>query len=416
MKLLTCVIQKMPLTLKVRQFGAMLLLFPALVTLTGCGRSPNTGGTGGPPGAGGSPGAAMPPTEVSVVTVTPGMVTVTTELPGRVNAVREAEVRARATGILLKRLFEEGADVTADQVLFEIDPAPLQASYDSAKASLAKAEATLEQAQAKAKRNAALVKINGVSQQAYEDARASALQSEADVLAAKAALETAALNLGYTKVTAPISGRIGKALITEGALASASDATKMAVIRQLDPIYVDFSQSSAEMLKLRRSLESGKIQGVSQKEVKIMLLLEDGTTYAETGRLVFSDISVDENTGSVTLRGEFPNSEKILLPGMFIRGRVEVAVQSQAITVPQRGIARDASGQASVLVVNAQNHVEQRDIQTGATAGDKWIVSSGLNAGDRVIVEGLQKVHAGATVAAVPFQAGGASTPPASVQ
>lgn len=406
----------MLLTLKVHQFGTMPLLCLALAAVTGCGRGSNTGGAGGPPGAGGSPGAAMPPTEVSVVTVIPGEVTVTTELPGRVNAVREAEVRARATGILLKRLFEEGADVTTDQALFEIDPAPLQASYDSAKAGLAKAEATLEQAQAKARRNEALVKVNGVSQQAYEDARASALQSEADVLAAKAALETAALNLGYTKVTAPISGRIGKALITEGALASASDATKMAVIRQLDPIYVDFTQSSAEMLKLRRSLESGKIQGVSPKEVKIALLLEDGTTYAETGRLVFSDISVDENTGSVTLRGEFPNPEEILLPGMFVRGRVEVAVETQAITVPQRGVSRDTGGQASVLVVNARNQVEQRSIQTGSVSGDKWIVSSGLNAGDRVIVEGLQKVRAGATVVAVPFQAGDAGAPPASVQ
>jgi membrane fusion protein (multidrug efflux system) len=401
MKLLTYVIQKKLLTLKFHQFGTMLLLFLALVTLIGCGRSPNIGGAGG----------AMPPTEVGVVTIAPENAALTVVLPGRVSAMRVAEVRARATGILLKRLFEEGADVTANQVLFEIDPAPLQASYDSVKASVAKAKATAEQAQAKAKRNETLVKVNGVSQQAYEDARANALQSEADVLAANAALETAALNLSYTKVTAPISGRIGKALITEGALASASEATKMAVIHQLDPIYVDFTQSSAEMLKLRRSLESGKLQGVSTKEVKIALLLEDGITYAETGRLVFSDISVDENTGSVTLRGEFPNPEKILLPGTFVRGRVEVAVENQAITVPQRGVMRDANGQASVLVVNAQNQVEQRSIQTGSVSGDKWIVSSGLNAGDQVIVEGLQKVRAGATVVTVPFQAGNTNTP-----
>lgn len=352
----------------------------------------------------------MPPTEVSVVTVTPEAVTVTTELPGRVNAVREAEVRARATGILLKRLFDEGADVTADQVLLEIDPAPLQASYDSAKASLAKAEANREQAQAKAKRSDVLIKVNGVSQQAYEDARASALQSEADVLAAKAALETAALNLGYTKVTAPISGRIGKALITEGALASASEATKMAVIRQLDPIYVDFTQSSAELLKLRRSLELEKLQDVTKKEVKIILVLEDGTIYAQTGRLVFQDISVDENTGSVLLRAEFPNPGKLLLPGMYVRTRLEV-VQPDAITVLQRAVSRAASGQASVWVVNAQNVVEQRAIQIGSISGDKWIVSSGLNAGDRVVVEGLQKVRAGATVKVVPFQAGNTNTP-----
>jgi membrane fusion protein (multidrug efflux system) len=404
MKFLTYIGPNLRLALKVHKLGTMPLLFLALVTLIGCGRSPNTGG------AGGSPGAARPPTEVSVVTVAPEVVTITTELPGRVNAVREAEVRARATGILLKRLFEEGADVKADQVLFEIDPAPLQASYDSAKASLAKAEATREQAQAKAKRNEALVKINGVSQQAYEDARASALQSEADVLAAKAALETAALNLGYTKVTAAISGRIGKALITEGALASASEATKMSVIRQLDPIYVDFTQSSSELLKLRRSLESGKMRGVSKNEVKIGLLLEDGTAYAETGRLVFQDVAVDANTGSVLLRAEFPNPEKLLLPGMYVRARLAV-VQPEAISVPQRAVSRDASGQASAWVVNAQNVVEERTIQTSSISGDKWIVSSGLNAGDRVIVEGLQKVRAGASVTVVPSQTGNTNTP-----
>jgi membrane fusion protein (multidrug efflux system) len=390
--------------------AAILLFGLALAAVTGCGRNSQAGPGGGPPGAG------MPPAEVGVVTVVPESVAVTTELPGRVSAIRMAEVRARATGILLKRLFEEGADVKADQTLFEIDPAPLQASYDSAKANLAKAEASLEEAEAKAKRNEGLVKVNGVSQQAYEDAKAGALQSAADLLSAKAALETAALNLGYTKVTAPISGRIGMALITEGALASASDATKMAVIHQLDPIFVDFTQSSAEMLKLRRSLESGKMQGVSSKEIKITLLLEDGSTYAETGRLVFSDISVDENTGSVTLRGQFPNPEKILLPGMFVRGRVEVAVENQAIAIPQRGVTRDASGQASVLVVNAQNQVEQRAIQTSSMSGDKCTVSSGLNSGDRIIVEGLQKVRPGATVVAVPFQAAKAGAPSPSVQ
>ena len=410
MKFFAYVVRIMRLPLIVHRSGKMLILLLALVALAGCGRGSNTGGAGGPPRSGGPPGAAMPPTEVSVVTVTPEAVTLTPELPGRVNAVREAEVRARATGILLKRLFEEGAEVTTDQVLFEIDPAPLQASYDSAKASLAKAEANREQAQAKAKRNEVLIKVNGVSQQAYEDARSSALQSEADVLAAKAALETAALNLGYTKVTAPISGRIGKALITEGALASASEATKMAVIRQLDPIYVDFTQSSAELLKLRRSLELEKLQDVAKKEVKIMLVLEDGTTYAQTGRLVFQDVSVDENTGSVLLRAGFPNPEKLLLPGMYVRTRLEV-VQPDAITVLQRAVSRAASGQASVWVVNAQNVVEQRAIQTGSISGDKWIVSSGLNAGDRVVVEGLQKVRAGATVKVVPFQAGNINTP-----
>lgn len=373
------------------------LAFPLLLAfVAGCGRE-SSGKAGGPPG--GNQG----PVEVSVITIAPEKTVLSVELPGRVSAVREAEVRARVTGILLKRLFEEGAEVQAGQVLFEIDPAPLQASYDSAKASLAKAEATREQAQAKARRNEILVKSNGVSQQAYEEAKASALQSEAEVLAAKAALDQAALDLGYTKVTAPISGRIGKALVTEGTLASASEATKMAVIRQLDPIYADFTQSSAEMLKLRRSLESGRLQNVSN-EVNITLVLEDGSIYSQPGRLLFRDFAVDEKTSSVTMRGEFPNSDKLLLPGMFVRGRIEVGVESDALTVPQRAVSRDSKGQASVLVVNAQNVVEQREIKTGSIAGDKWIVNGGLAAGDRVIMEGLQKVRAGSTVTTVPFQ------------
>jgi membrane fusion protein (multidrug efflux system) len=355
------------------------LAFPLLLAfVAGCGRE-SSGKAGGPPG--GNQG----PVEVSVITIAPEKTVLSVELPGRVSAVREAEVRARVTGILLKRLFEEGAEVQAGQVLFEIDPAPLQASYDSAKASLAKAEATREQAQAKARRNEILVKSNGVSQQAYEEAKASALQSEAEVLAAKAALDQAALDLGYTKVTAPISGRIGKALVTEGTLASASEATKMAVIRQLDPIYADFTQSSAEMLKLRRSLESGRLQNVSN-EVNITLVLEDGSIYSQPGRLLFRDFAVDEKTSSVTMRGEFPNSDKLLLPGMFVRGRIEVGVESDALTVPQRAVSRDSKGQASVLVVNAQNVVEQREIKTGSIAGDKWIVNGGLAAGDRVIM------------------------------
>jgi len=348
-------------------------------------------------------GGAMPPPTVGVITVASGSAAVTTELPGRVAAERTAEVRARVTGILQKRLFDEGAEVQANQVLFEIDPAPLQAAYNSAKASLAHAQATHDQAQADARRKEALVKVNGVSQQVYEAAKATALQSEADVLSAQAALETAALNLGYTKVTAPIAGSIGKALVTEGALASASEATKLAMIQQLDPIYVDFTQSSADMLKLRRALGAGKLQGLSEADVKITLLLEDGSVYDAVGRLVFTDTSVDESTASVLLRAEFPNPNRMLLPGMFVRGRVETARASEVITVPQRAVARDAGGQASVLLVNAKNQVEQRDIQTGATANDQWVVTSGLSGGEKVVVEGLQKIHAGMTVNPTPF-------------
>jgi len=372
-------------------------LLPVLLLAAGCGRSPS-----GMPGSFGGAPANAGPVDVSVVTVTPTNLTVTTELPGRVTAERVAQVRARATGILLKRLFDEGAEVTNDQVLFQIDPALLQASYDNAQATLAKAQATLAGAQNTARRDETLVKVKGVSQQAYEDAIATEKEDQAEVLADQASLETATLNLGYARVTAPITGRIGKALVTEGALASASDATEMAVIQQLDPIFVDFTQSSADQLRLRRALAAagGEAGG---KGARITLVLEDGTVYPATGRLAFSDVTVNETTGSVTVRGEFSNPDKLLLPGMFVRGRIETGTQPQAISVPQRGVSRDASGQASVLLVNAQNQVEQRNIQTGSAAGDQWVVTSGLTGGERVIVEGLQKVRPGVTVNAVPF-------------
>jgi membrane fusion protein (multidrug efflux system) len=251
-----------------------------------------------------------------------------------------------------------------------------------------------------------------VSQQAYETAKANALLGEADVLGARAALETARLNLSYTKVTSPIAGRIGKALVTEGALVSATEATQMAMVQQLDPIFVDFTQSSAEMLKLRRELGAAKAQEGMKKEFKIVLVLEDGTTYAEAGKLMFADVSVDPNTGTVTVRGEFPNRDKLLLPGMYVRGWVEEPTETEAITVPQRAVSRDAYGAANVLVVNEHDTVEQRGIETGAMLSDRWIVSSGLKAGERVIVEGLQKVRPGAAVKAVPFQGGEVKTQP----
>jgi membrane fusion protein (multidrug efflux system) len=372
----------------------------AAALLAGCGRGPNSGAPAGAPAGAG----AMPPTEVGVVSISTQSLPLAAELPGRVNAERMAEVRARATGILLKRLFDEGAEVQADQLLFQIDPAPLQAAYDSAKAALDRAEATLEEAQSKARRNEALLKINGVSRQAYEDAKAAAAQSVADAEAAKAALEMASLNLGYTKVTAPIAGRIGKAMVTEGALVSAAEATKLAVVQQLDPIYVDFTQASAEALRTRRALEAGLKKGA---QARVTLLLEDGTAYPHQGRFVFSDISVDETTGSVILRAEFPNPDRLLLPGAFVRGRVEAAVDTEAITVPQRAVSRDPSGQASVLLVNASNQVEPRLIQTDAALGDRWVVRGGLTAGERVIVEGLQKVRPGMTVVPTPFQGPG---------
>jgi len=386
--------------MKIRCLLAMGGCLASVVGMTGCDRG---SGPGGMPMMGGLPGMNAAPAEVGIVTVSSEQVSVTTDLPGRVNAERLAEVRARVTGILLRRLFEEGGDVAVNQVLFEIDPAPLQASYDSAKANLAKAEVTLAQALAKAKRNEALVKINGVSQQVYEDAKVGAAQGEAEVLAAKAALEMASLNLGYTKVTAPIAGRIGKALISEGALASASEATRMAVIQQLDPVYVDFSQSSSEWASFRRAIEAQNPSWLSNGAVSVTLLLEDGSVYEETGKLVFADASVDESTSCIALRAQFPNPKKLLLPGMFVRGRIPKPATTRAITVPQRAVSRDAAGQASVLIVNAQNQVERRDIRTGEASGDRWIVSDGLAAGERVIVEGLQRARAGATVKPVAF-------------
>jgi membrane fusion protein (multidrug efflux system) len=356
-------------------------------------------------GCGSHQSAPMQPpvSEVGVVTVSSQTMPVTTELPGRIDAVRVAQVRARATGILLKRLFTEGSEVKADDVLFQIDPAPLQADYDSAKASLAKAQAALTQMEAKADRYKKLVAINAVSKQDYDDADAGALQAKADIEAAKAALETASLNLGYTKVTAPISGKIGEAKVTEGAYVTQSDATELAVIQQLDPIYFDFTESSTDVLRMRRSFDGGLLQKVAPDEAKVTLLLEDGTTYQQPGKLLFSDITVDPSTGMITLRAEFPNPDRLLLPGMFARVQIEQAIDQDAITVPQRAVALGGDGSASVMVVTADNKVEARKIKLGIAIEDKWTVTDGLKAGDTVIVEGLQKIKPGVTVKTVPF-------------
>ena len=378
----------------VRRAGAALIYGAAaslaLFLLAGCGKKP--------------PAAAPPPPEVGVVTIQSGPLPITTELPGRIDPVRTAEVRARVAGILLKQVYREGSDVKAGDVLFQIDPAPLQAIYDSAKASLAKAEASVKQAQAQADRDAVLVKIHAVSQQDYDTAVSAAAQGNADVLAAKAALETASLNLGYTTVTAPISGRIGKAFVTEGALVGQNEATELAVIQQLDPIYFDFTQSSTEGLKLRQAFAAGKLKSVAPGEAKLTLLLEDGTVYPHEGKLLFSDVTVDPTTGMVTLRAEFPNPDDLLLPGMFARARLEQAVDQQAIAVPQRGVTYGADGNPTVMAVTPDNKVEVVPITVSSAVGDQWIVTSGLKAGDHVILEGLQKVQPGMTVKPVPFE------------
>jgi membrane fusion protein, multidrug efflux system len=348
---------------------------------------------------------APPPPEVSVVMVATESLPVTTELPGRIDAVRTAEVRARVAGILLKEVYTEGSDVKAGDVLFQIDPAPLQAIYDGAEATLAKAEANVKQAQAQADRDEVLIKIHAVSQLDYDTAISAAAQGSADVLVAKAALETAALNLGYATVTAPISGRIGKALVTEGALVGQSEVTQLALIQQLDPIYFDFTQSSVDILRLRKQLADGQFKSIEPGTAKVTLTLEDGSTYPLAGKLLFSDITVDPTTGMVTLRAEFPNPDGLLLPGMFARGQLEQAVNNEAIAVSQRAVQHGADGGATVLLVTPDNKVEVRPIKTDTAVGDKWIVSSGLKAGERVIVDGLQKVQPGMTVNPVPFEA-----------
>ncbi|HTG45446.1 MAG TPA: efflux RND transporter periplasmic adaptor subunit [Verrucomicrobiae bacterium] len=345
-----------------------------------------------------------PPAEVSVLTVTSETVPLRTELPGRINSTREAQVRARATGILLKRLFEEGANVKEGDVLFEIDPAPMQAQLNSAQAALARTQAGLKESRAKVERYKELVQINAVSKQVFDEASATLGQYEAELLANQAAIATAQLNLGYTKVTAPISGRIGKALVTEGALVSATDATQLAVIRQLDPVYLDITQSSTDVLRLRKAVEHGGLNSATPGQAEITVLLEDGSEYPHPGKLLFSDVSVDPSTGMITLRAQVPNPENVLLPGMFARAWVVQGVITNAVTIPQRTVARGAAGVSSVLVVDDQNKVELRKITINREIGSKVIVANGLKAGERIIVEGSQKALPGSVVKPVPFE------------
>jgi len=349
----------------------------------------------------------MPAPEVGVVTISSQTLPVTTEFPGRIDAERVAQVRARATGILLKRTFVEGSEVKEGDVLFQIDPAPLKASLDSAQANWDKARANLASTQSKADRFKALVAINAVSKQDYDDAFAASLQAKADVEAAKAAMETASLNLGYATVTAPISGHIGPAQVTEGALVSQTEANQLALIQQLDPIYFDFTQSSTDVLRLRSSFDKGQLQKVAADEAKVSLVLDDGTSYQSPGKLLFRDMTVDPTTGMITLRAEFPNPDHILLPGMFARVELEQAVAEDAISVPQRAVALGGSGAATVMVVTADNKVEVRKITLGQAIGENWTVLDGLKAGDSVIVEGLQKIKPDMVVKPVAFKAEG---------
>jgi membrane fusion protein, multidrug efflux system len=353
-------------------------------------------------GRGAAPAPAPGPVEVGVVTLAPAPVTLTRELPGRTSAFRVAEVRARVNGIVQKRLFTEGSDVKEGQPLFAIDPAPYQATLEGARAQLARAEATVANARLQAQRYTDLVGSNAVSKQEYDNAMAALKASEADVAAGRAAVQTAQINLGYTTVTSPVSGRIGRSAVTEGAYVQQSQATLLATVQQLDPVYVDLTQSSAEALRLRRDLESGALQSAGRGRAKVKLVLEDGREYPHAGALQFTDVTVDPGTGSIALRALFPNPRAELLPGLFVRARLEEGVKPEALLVPQQGVTRDQKGLPTALVVDAENKVERRQLETDRPVGDAWLVTKGLAAGDRVIVEGLQKVRPGVAVKAVP--------------
>lgn len=344
--------------------------------------------------------ADAPPVEVGVVTVTTATASLSSDLPGRTAAYRKAEVRPQVSGIVQKRLFTEGAEVKAGTQLYQIDPASYEAALSSAEADLSRAQANFTTAKARYSRVQSLGASKVISQQDLDDSVAALAQAQSGVEIAKASAENARINLKYTKVLAPISGVIGKSNITEGALVSANQTQVLTTIQQLDPIYVDVSQSADEMLSLRRLVMSGKVSAPG--EAKVNLTLSDGSRYAQEGRLQFSEVGVSESTGTVVLRALFPNPDKLLLPGMFVRTQLQVGVHDKAILVPQQGVTRDRTGGATALVINKDGKVEVRPLKTSRTVGDKWLVDEGLAVGEQVIVEGLQKVKPGAMVKAVP--------------
>ncbi|MDA8512929.1 efflux RND transporter periplasmic adaptor subunit [Citrobacter sp. Igbk 14] len=337
--------------------------------------------------------------QVTVHVVESAPLAVTTELPGRTTSFRIAEVRPQVSGIVLKRNFTEGSDVEAGQSLYQIDPATYQADYDSAKGELAKSEAAAAIAHLTVKRYIPLVGTKYISQQEYDQAIADARQADASVTAAKAAVESARINLAYTKVTSPISGRIGKSNVTEGALVTNGQATELATVQQLDPIYVDVTQSSNDFMRLKQSIEQGSLHKDSTSSA-VELVMENGQAYPLKGSLQFSDVTVDESTGSITLRAVFPNPQHTLLPGMFVRARIDEGVQPNAILVPQQGVTRTPRGDATVMVVNDKSQVESRAVVAAQAIGDKWLISDGLKPGDKVIVSGLQKARPGVQVKA----------------
>jgi membrane fusion protein (multidrug efflux system) len=378
-----------------------------VLLLAACGKSD------APPAAAGD---GMPPPEVGVVVATPGDVGLITELPGRLEALRVAQVRARVAGILQKRLFREGSDVKAGQPLFAIDAAPYAAALQSAEATLARAQANLTQAAALAERYKPLVAANAVSQQEYANAVAAHKQAEADVAAGRAAVQTGRINLNYASVTAPISGRIGRALVTEGALVGQGEATELAVIQQIDPVYVNFTQSAGEVMKLRRALADGQFQRAGGSDAaSVRVVLDDGSEYSRPGKLLFSDLTVDASTGQITLRAEVPNPKGELLPGLYVRVRLEQAQVANAITLPQQAVTRTQQGD-KITVVGADGKLSQRTVKVGAARNNQWVVLEGLKEGEQVMVDGFQKLQMmppGTPVKAVPWHAPGSAAAPA---
>ena len=384
----------------------------ALLSLAACGKG-DAPAAGAAPGGG---GAKPPPPEVGVVIATPGNVGLVTELPGRLEATRIAQVRARAAGILQERLFKEGSDVKAGQPLFRIDAAPYTAAAQSAQASLARAEANAVQAKALADRYKPLVEANAVSKQEYANAVAAQKTAEADVAVGRATVATAKINLGYAAVTAPISGRIGRSLVTEGALVGQGDATQLAVIQQINPMYVNFTQSATDVLKLRRAMQDGQFKRVgTTNAASVRVVLEDGTEYALPGKLLFTDLTVDATSGQVTLRAEVPNPKGELLPGLYVRVRIEQAQMSDAIAIPQQAVTRTQQGD-TVSVVDAEGKISKRSVKISAAQDNRWIVLDGLKAGEQVMVDGFQKLQMmppGTPVKAVPWTAPTAAKPTA---
>ena len=380
------------------------LLVATVALVSGC----SGGGTA--PGGAPAGSATPPPPPVGVITVQTQALALQTELPGRVEPVRMAQVRARVNGIVLKRQFEEGSEVRAGQPLFLIDPAPYQAALDSATAQLARAQAQLAQAKATADRYQPLAEAKAISQQDYVNARAAQAAAEADMAAGRAAVQSARINLGYTQVTAPIAGRVGRALVTEGALVSAAEATQLALIQQTRTVYVNFTQSSAEVLRLRRAIAASELRQAGADATRVRVLLEDGSELPQAGRLLFSDLSVDAGSGQVTLRAEVPNADGLLLPGQYVRVRLSQAEMPAGILLPQQAVTRSAQGD-TVLVVGEGNKPMPRQVQVNSAQNGHWVVTGGLQAGERVIVDGFQKMFVpGAPVTPVPWAPAGAAS------